>query len=414
MQEVVCYNCGRIVHVSPDAELCSVCGENLRELLHPVYASKYFYDRAAKIAAGGQLTTALQEIDRGLRYQPSSELRLLGAILSKRLGDHEQMRHHVAAIPVDDVLRPEGEWLLRSHQMRQRDLREASKGAKRGRSLEAVIDEMPLTLEQVHPLTTTKTFVPPAKPGLLSQAGLVLILVVFVGVSALLLRNATLLTALLGPTGETAIAPTPTDDLVAPVYRPTQDEAVDARAPTVEPGLSITPTVTATPNVPNNNVPNNNVPNNVVQGGSAPTRLPEALAASTTGEAISISAAQPFDLQSYLLTLDQTELAALQVSADFQGTILSLKGIVPTFADRQALITLAEAVPGATNVSAIDLLLRLPDTYTVQPGDTLWDISYRLYGDVKWIDDIVAANREILPSAAYLAVGMRLKVPPIE
>jgi hypothetical protein len=106
MQEVACYTCGRIVHISPDAELCSVCGENLRELLHPVHASKYFYDRAAKLAASDQLLPALQEIDRGLRYQPSSELRLLGAILAKRIGDFAQMRYHVAAIPVDDVLRP--------------------------------------------------------------------------------------------------------------------------------------------------------------------------------------------------------------------------------------------------------------------------------------------------------------------
>ncbi|MCB0126333.1 MAG: hypothetical protein KDE58_28945, partial [Caldilineaceae bacterium] len=125
MQEVVCFNCGRIVHISPDAELCSVCGENLRELIHPAYASRYFYDRAANLVAGSDLLQALREVDRGLNYQASSELRLLGAILSQQMGDFEQMRRHVAAVPVDDVLRSEAEWLLRSHQERKRDERTA-------------------------------------------------------------------------------------------------------------------------------------------------------------------------------------------------------------------------------------------------------------------------------------------------
>lgn len=48
----------------------------------------------------------------------ASELNLLGAILCKRLGRWDDMRHFVAAIPADDALRGEGEWLLRSNQAR--------------------------------------------------------------------------------------------------------------------------------------------------------------------------------------------------------------------------------------------------------------------------------------------------------
>jgi nucleoid-associated protein YgaU len=70
-------------------------------------------------------------------------------------------------------------------------------------------------------------------------------------------------------------------------------------------------------------------------------------------------------------------------------------------------------IPGITAVNGINLLLRPADNYVVQPGDTLWDISYRLYGDNK-IAEILAANRDILSSPEALDVGMVLKVPPVE
>ncbi len=74
--------------------------------------------RAADLSAQGDVAAALAEVQRGLAYQPSSELHLLAAILCKRSKRPDEMRHHVAAIPVDDVLRGEAEWLLRSSQAR--------------------------------------------------------------------------------------------------------------------------------------------------------------------------------------------------------------------------------------------------------------------------------------------------------
>lgn len=404
MQEVVCYNCGRIVHISPDAELCSVCGENLRELLHPVYASKYFYDRAAKMAAGSLLMPALQEIDRGLRYQPSSELRLLGAILSKRIGDFEQMRHHVAAIPVDDVLRPEGEWLLRSHQMRQRDLREANKLSKGGRggAFDALMDDVPIAIQQVQPAPMAKAQPLPFQRSFGYRGVLIVLLLVFVAGGTVLARSFWLGASPFSTADETATAPV--EEIVEPVFQSTQGQTAAEAKPTVALTPVLTPTATLAPDVPNN----------VVLAATPMIRTPEAVAASTPGAAAVISAAQAFDLQGYLRQLNQNELATLAVSASFQGTVLSLKGIVPTFEARQTLIELAESIPDVTSVSAVDLLVRLPDTYTVQPGDTLWDITYRLYGDIRWIDDLVAANRTLLTSPEDLSVGMVLQVPQIE
>ena len=112
-----------MVHISPDAERCPLCREDLRHLIAPDQAARYFYDRASEMANAGELTLALMEIERGLSYRKNSELNLLAAILCKRLSYFDQMRQYVAAIPVDDRLRGEAEWLVRSHQMRQRDLR---------------------------------------------------------------------------------------------------------------------------------------------------------------------------------------------------------------------------------------------------------------------------------------------------
>lgn len=388
MQEVVCYTCGRIVHISPDAELCSVCGENLRELLHPVHASKYFYDRAANLAAGDQLLPAMQEIDRGLRYQPSSELRLLGAILAKRIGDFAQMRYHVAAIPVDDVLRPEGEWLLRSHQSRQRELREATKsGAIIRNETVGAGAEIPYAMQPAQAVSGRFRYG-------MALAGALLVILFGGGwwLGALPL-------GLLQPIGqgETADVNPP----VTPAQQPAPSQPTNTPLPAAEATLVLTPTVTITPDVPANFAE--------VQ----PTATPDAFANNDITDTVRLGTVQLFDLAGYLQQQNRPDLAALGVTATQQEGVLALQGIVPSFEKQQALLEIAQSIPGVTEVNAIDLLLRPAANYVVQPGDTLWDISYRLYGENK-IAELLAANRDILPSAELLDVGMVLQVPPLQ
>ncbi len=55
--------------------------------------------------------------------------------------------------------------------------------------------------------------------------------------------------------------------------------------------------------------------------------------------------------------------------------------------------------------------MQLPLTYTVQEGDTLWGISMTLYGRPDMVEELFAANREVMPSAGDLRVGMALQVP---
>lgn len=388
MQEVVCYNCGRIVHISPDTELCSVCGENLRDLLHPVHASKYFYDRAAKLAAGNQLESALAEIDRGLRYQPSSELRLLGAILAKRLGDFAQMRYHVAAIPVDDVLRPEGEWLVRSHQSHQRELREATKSGLiiRNRAMNAEA-EMPYAMQSTQFISGRLR---------IGTALASIFLVILLG-GAWFFNAFPVGQGQSGGQGETAESNPP----VTPTQQPGQSQPTNTPLPAAEATLVLTPTATITPNVPPDVV------------NAQFTATPNQLAAIDLTGTVGLEDGQPVDFQGYLQQQNRPDLAQLAVIATQQEGLLTLIGTAPSFELRQALLEIAQTIPGITDVNGVNLLLRPADNYVVQPGDTLWDISYRLYGDNK-IAELLAANRDILPSAELLNVGMVLKVPPLE
>ena len=394
MQEVVCFNCGRIVHISPDAELCSVCGENLRELLHPVYASKYFYDRAAQLAAGAEPLAALREIDRGLGYQPSSELRLLGAILAQRIGDFEQMRLHVAAVPVDDVLRNEAEWLLRSHQSRQRDQREATKSLPVGRdgARNALLPSAALSAEPVPPLLLPMrngpllaTAAPKRRPARAVVYSTILLLAL--GLGAVLLDRSTGWLGIFSPTDISTAAREPA--IVEPVSQPTVADPA-----TLLPTVTPLPTIQLEP------------PPDVVQ------TTPEAVAASTPGDAVAVGAAQELDFKAYLTAQERPDLAELQVAAARQGAVIILDGFVASFSDRQALMTLAGEMAGVETVNAVDLFIRLPAIYVVQEGDTLWDITYRLYGDMNKMPTLVAANRAQLPSPEQLRVGMELQLPP--
>jgi tetratricopeptide (TPR) repeat protein len=50
-------------------------------------------------------------------------------------------------------------------------------------------------------------------------------------------------------------------------------------------------------------------------------------------------------------------------------------------------------------------------THTVAEHETLYGISTRYYGNGRHVDEIIQANRDVLPSAAALKPGMVLKIP---
>lgn len=393
MYEVTCFRCLRIVHITPDNERCSVCNEDLKQLIPPAFASRYFYDRAAHFAGEGQLQAALAEVERGLAYHESSELHLLGGILAKRLSDFDLMRQHVAAIPLDDVLRQEAEWLLRSHQTRQRNLRQADKARKQPqRSSAAATDEeaLPFWVDEVAPSPPRP--LPTRRGGGAWLGVLTILLVVAVG------------WALWGP--DVPWLGSFWSGGVASVESPeTQSKA--AANPSLKIITDTQPSLVLTPTVPISLTPD--VPNDVVKAPGTP----QPVAATTPGSAVIAGGGQElFDLKSFLMQKDRSDLAQLDVSAARQDKKLKLTGIVQMDAQRRELIDLAQSAPDIREVDAVELLVRLPPTYTVQEGDTLWDITFKLYGSVNRMQDLIQANADQLSSPEALRVGMELKVPP--
>ncbi|MCB0080619.1 MAG: LysM peptidoglycan-binding domain-containing protein, partial [Caldilineaceae bacterium] len=153
--------------------------------------------------------------------------------------------------------------------------------------------------------------------------------------------------------------------------------------------------------------PGVDIPNDVVQ-----ILEPEPVAQGTLS-AFVVNPLQPFDLDTYLQENGRLDLAGLGVVASSKEGVLLLDGIVPAYQVRQDLIDLMESAPGVNRVSGANLLVRWPPTYTVAEGDTLWAISYYLYGE-DHVAELLAANRAVLPASNMLTIGMELNIPEIE
>ncbi|NJN81081.1 MAG: hypothetical protein HC802_01530 [Caldilineaceae bacterium] len=388
MHEVTCYHCGHIVHITPDAERCSVCGEDLRHLIPPEYASDYFYERANRLAIDSDSASALAEVERGLEYVNTPELRLLGAILAKRLQLFDRMRHHVAMIPVDDALRTEAEWLVRSHQDRQRAQRELKKDLRAASETTVKIAEPAPDDEELLDLPEflrEKTPPPPKRRSnrlAIGMAAISLLALVFVG-WFYLGRGGSVIDGLF-QAGSASATPLPSPELqVEPATTESDPNAVDpATNPALAPVEAPPIAPTATP------------PSDLVQ---SPSESPE-LAQGDPGSGV-LQEADIFDLKSYLVAGGFTRLIDLEVEARIEGERLTIRGFVPRADLRGELVEVARQIPGVSEVNDLGLLLRTPPTYVVEEGDTLWNIVFKLYGDVNRLNEFYRANADILPSA---------------
>ena len=387
MPAVTCFQCGHTVEISPDAERCELCGTNLRRLISAEQASRYFYRRAADLSAKGDVGEAQNEVQRGLAYQPSSELHLLGAILCKRQARYDDMRHHIAAIPVDDVLRGEAEWMLRSHQARQRQ----SPDPRRAQEQAPPPDDelLPTLMDEVRP-----------SPHKAPPRSRLPALVAFMAMMALLV--------LLGwyfwqeqPSWLAGLLPAPS--VAAPAAQPILP-APEKAAATLVPVELVAPTTavaTATELPPTPTV------------AVAPDLAKQAAEPIAASSPEAVVQSKSYDLRTVLIEAQRPDLAE-NVTGRLEGGTLVIEGSVASEAARAELEELVLRLPGVDAVSVVNVLVRPPATYTVQEGDSLWTISLELYGTPDRIEDLFAANRDILPSANALSVGMVLQVPPVE
>lgn len=411
MQAVTCSQCGRGTMIAPNAYLCQYCSEDLQHLLLPETVAVYFQARAHDSSERGELGAALAEAERGLTYADSSELHLLAAILAKQLGRHDRMRHHVAAIPVDDTLRSEAEWLLRSHQDRERALQEAARNAQAPLPTPSAahqeytfLDEL-LGHEPAEPATSNRTYGQ-------TVASVVIVLVAvmmiaaswwWIGPGAL---NSNAPEEQLGDDGQVSSAENAgtnenggTPAMLSLTPTSVVEPSITTQVVVATATSSLLPTPTATPSIPAN----------LVQVAS---QTPE-VADSNPNHVVLVEAAI-FDIRRYLRDAGNVELAELAIDARIQGQTLLLQGFVHLDVQRRQLIEIARAVPGIAEVNTVNLLLRPMPTYIVQRGDTLWSIVFNIYGNVDRLDEFAALNRDVLPSPDALAPGMELRVLPIQ
>jgi nucleoid-associated protein YgaU len=57
--------------------------------------------------------------------------------------------------------------------------------------------------------------------------------------------------------------------------------------------------------------------------------------------------------------------------------------------------------------------LQVPETYVIQPGDTLYGIAMRYYGEAIAAERILDANRDKIANKDQLAVGLEINMPSI-
>lgn len=406
---LTCHDCGSTIYISAEAPNCPECGAELESYLRALEYVRECYRQASAETLAGDHDRALAILAQGLSAVNASELHLLAALIHRKQGEFDGMRRHVAAIPVDDPLRPEGEWLLRSHQQRQRAVRQASReetppAAQVGKAVRQLSPEFyatPTALES--PLRPQRTS---NRPLLRATSAIALLLV-----AALILRQplaqgwARLVERETIPAGQLAPAPLPEGGQAAAL--PTSPPAQPA-TPTSEPTAAPTPLPTATLPVPVAAAPVAPTAENLSPTPDLPAiaAVNDALAA-----AVATAAASRYDLAAYLSLAERDDLALLPVSARLSDGRLVLTGEVPLTAQRLDLLALTGEIPGVEVVDAINLVVRLPETYTVGDGDTLWLIAYYLYGDGSRWEDVYAANAELLGNSVLLNVGMELQVP---
>jgi len=400
---LTCHDCGSTIYISAEAPNCPECGAELESYLRALDYIRECYRQASEETLAGDNERALAILAQGLSAVNASELHLLAALIHRKQGEYDGMRHHVAAIPVDDPLRPEGEWLLRSHQQKQRAVRQAQKEYSPPAQVGKAVRQLSPEFYSISPAVDS-----PMRPRRASalRPGRILVPLAFLMVAALFLRQplssgwAFLTTR---PTAPVAaqVEPTP------PITPATESNAAAAApaTPTSEPIPTPIPLPTATPPVPVVVVPQ-------TQTVAAPGEIqPVAAVSEALTAALATSEANQFDLAGYLAQVDRGDLAVLPINAALQDGRLLLSGVVTLTSQRLELLALAAEIPGVVDVDAINLVVRLPEVYTVGDGDTLWTIAYYLYGDGTRWEELYETNAELLGNTILLDVGMELLVP---
>jgi len=422
---LACPECGAPVEVTPSFANCPACDANVASYYTPAEMTRTIYHRALEHYSMGNEVAALEGIDQGITLLEAPELHLLAALIYRKRGEFKEMREHVAAIPVDDILRSEGEWLLRSHQ-EQLQLGRREEARRRGRakgtqlavgkaSRQFSTEYYPAPLEKKQVATKGAAKVRRSRlPWAIPFAALLLVIIFLASGSGDTLSRDTLLMPLQWlraiPAQLNSVYASFTRDEPAAVSGTVEEPATDsqfsaAAVDTPEPETSSTaaPTPTALPTA----VPTQSPPTPAATESASPD---------VRATIVAVARVQSFDLTTFLNEQERSDLAALAIQATWaQGAPpgeLVLLGTVTMTSVQTELLELAAEIEGVTSIDSSGLEVILPETYTVREGENLRHIALRLYGDQDRWTEIYEANRDLVgDDPNNLWVGLSLTIP---
>ena len=382
------------------------------------------YHRALEHYSMGNEVAALEGIDQGISLLEAPELHLLAALIYRKRGEFKEMREHVSAIPADDILRSEGEWLLRSHQ-EQLQLGRREEARKRGRAKGTQLAvgkasrqfsteyyPAPLDKKQVAKKGTFKIR-RNRLPWAIPIAAALLVVIFFSRGS-----GDSLLTAL----RQLRTIP---DQLTSFYSSFTRDEPPVATGADDKPETGSQFSAAAIENTP--------TPEMSSAAPSTPTTLPTpeptqspptptaTSSASPDVKATIIAAArvQSFDLTTFLNEQNRSDLAAFGIQASWAPGAppgeLIVQGTVTMTSVQIELLGLVSEIEEVTSIDHSGLEVDLPETYLVGEGENLRHIALRLYGDSDRWTEIYDANKDLIgEDPNNLWVGLSLTVPQEE
>lgn len=127
-------------------------------------------------------------------------------------------------------------------------------------------------------------------------------------------------------------------------------------------------------------------------------------------------------------SFEELPIDGLLVEVDAEAQSVLLAGVAKDFETREKAILIAGNVEGIAQVNADQLVtleminadteeesFEIPEEifYTIEKGDTLWDIASKHYNDGTQYKYIVEANLEVIKDADLIYPGQTIRIPEL-